>query len=398
MGGSSSKQTIREKISTELSLKIKNHTENINSIMNETLNNIEISTSQNSDANVDIGTRGSNELILRGAKIGGSVDNKQIMSIDAQSNAVIRIVSDQSALNDFANKVNSEILSKVDKDNNMNQALEAINKISETTKKNGGPEGIIDSLASMAQETITSVLSIGGSRKESDVEKEVRTKLEQEFENTVINRTEIKKKISNTIKQTLNQLTKANCKINTSGSNLVDATGAQIGGDLKNVQAMNVKSFQQCMIDLNMGNKIVNSLMEGIEFKSSNTSSDKVTSSQQANVENTIDKTTIQESSIMKTIDNLINMVGSFFSFPVNIIGGIVVACVLLIIIFMFMGSSGQNGGNQNGGGLLDCSNGHIILGIIIIIGFLKRKSVPACGVLLSLLIGYYVYVNRNRK
>ena len=411
MGGKTTSE-VKKMIKNELSMEINNKTKNISNIVNSSVNNIMQSIKQSAEAEVTATTNISNTsnisgLVLRGP--GSKITLNQDAVAKIENTAIIKIISDASELQKMGNNIAGDLKSNLQNNQGGKQDLESLSKIGEFSKKNGGPEGMIDTLAKTIGGMVTS-LTGGSTSTMSDTQ--IISSIKTTINNETINENNINNSISTSISSAMEQMAKAKCNFNTDGKNELNISNAEVtdGAQYTQSQSLNIANFNNCIIDLNLGSKIANDLTNGFKTDISNAQTNTQTSDQKAQITNEIVKEDIQESSIMKSVDNLIKTAGSLASAPMYIIGGIILLVIGVPIILSFAGGSknsddggyrgdrgrGRDRGNSDdideleGGGMK--GNIYLLATCVAMIILIARKSLSLCVVLLVIIILYFVH------
>jgi hypothetical protein len=417
MGGKTESE-IRTTISNEISVEIKQRTENINKIVNQSTTNISTEMAQEVAAKIKQNTAASNIIAAKNlvATGGAKIDLTQQAQVEAQNKAIIQIVMSADSMQELGNKIIADVTNKVKNDQAAQQSLDTLAKIGEATKKAGGPEGMLDSLTKMVGDMTKSMT--GGSSSEKQTT-EIRNAVKSKFESETINKNDITNAITTNISNSMKQAAEAKCEMDTTGENIISVDNILAGGqgsEIKVKQSVSIKSFNDCFINLNMGSKIANSLTNGLETKTKSETENKQTAKQELKSESEISKETIQESAIMNSVDNLVSTVGGLMSSWIFIVGGIILLVVLVVGYLFASGAismddfaqftpSGAAAGvagdvldvvkggddeDQEGGGM----NGKIYLlaGLVAMLILIARKSLPLCGVSLVVIILYFAH------
>ena len=159
MGGKSESQ-IKQQITNEISIEITNITKNLNTITNTSTSELTQEIKNKAEAEVIINTSGANIVNMGRVKISGKdskVDIDQNMKIAAVSNALIKILSDSSQLQNNANTMSDKIKNKIDNDANLKQDVDFLAKVGKSSSDNGGPEGMVNALADTVKTLLSSV-------------------------------------------------------------------------------------------------------------------------------------------------------------------------------------------------------------------------------------------------
>jgi hypothetical protein len=424
MGGKTTSE-VKTMIKNELSTEINNKTKNISTLVNNSVTNIMQSIKQTAEAEVTattniLNTSNISGLVLRGP--GSKITLNQDAVAKIENTAIIKIISDAAELQKMGNNIADNIKSNLQNNQGAKQDLESLSKIGEFSKKNGGPEGMLDTLAQTVGGMVASLTNIGGSTSSLN-DTQIINSIKTTINNETINENNISNSINTSISSMMEQMAKAKCNFNTDGKNELNISNAEVtdGAVYTQSQSLNLANFNNCIIDLNLGSKISNDLTNGFKTDISNAQTNDQSSDQKAKTSSEIIKETVQESSIMKSIDNVVNnlggLVGGLLSAPMYIIGGIILLIVGVPIILSFAGGSSRNrddyGGDSDDGGdrgrgrgrgmgnsgdLDELEGGgvkgniYLLATFVAMIILIARKSLPLCVVLLVIIILYFVH------
>lgn len=421
MGGKT-KSEIKTQISNELSMKIKNITTNITNITNTSTFELTQDIKNKAEASVSTSNIGNNKIRTGSIRIskGGTVNLTQSLKIDAVNKAIVKILSDASQLQSSSNDMADKIKSKIDNDVKAKQDVEFLAKVGEYNKNNGGPEAMAEALAGVVEKFISSVT--GGSSSSVN-ETNIRNVVNTEIENQTTNTTNINKAISSSIKSSMEQLGEGSCKIASIANNDIDMEDISVEeeGNLTIGQTIDISAFTTCIIDLQLGSKIASTLTNDFKVDTDNATQNVVGADQKNKSENIKELKTEKDSSIMKSVDNLVKEVGKVANNVVDEVGGVagsfvyVIGGIIFLIILIMVGPSLMSSGTkqetnssnssnvapddyddddditQKGGG--GCINGNIYLfaSFIAIFILISEKSLPLCGILLIVIILYFI-------
>jgi hypothetical protein len=422
MGGGD-KTTIKQQIQSEINVKISQATENITKVVNESMTKVSTEMVNTAVAKIEQATSASNVAKIKGIRaVGGSkVNVEQTAKAKATNDAIISIIQDSSALSDLASKTANDVANKVQQDAALKASLESAAKMSEKSKEAGGPEAMVNKLADTAKDMFDSLTA---SKNETNIDIKIRQQLSMEFENKVVNMSDIVQKTTSEINTTIRNETQSSCKFDTGAGNLLDLedVGAIQGSEINIKQMADVEAFNKCLINMNIGGKVINSIVDEKLMKNYNDTSQaaKADVASKASAEKTSEKE--QESAIMKSVDNLVDEAGNVVQSGIKaasmglylIIGAVALGGLLIIFLIYKLMSSGslsvgdlrgrdydtttdvdeeQEGGGLNnllGGGILLPGNLYLWLAVLALLFYTYGKSVPMCGVLL-ITVGLYV-------
>jgi len=430
--GQEDKDTIRKKITTEITSQIEIDTKNITKITDESVTNVTAEMIINTSGKVNTNTNNTNEFNFNNSEMeeGSTFDFTQDSKVTAVNNAVNKIASSSESMSALISNIMSEVKSKIDADIKAEQSAKNLASIKETEKKDGGIEGIVTDLTNMAADMINA-----GGKTETVSETEIRTVLKNAFKSMTTTEVDLKHKIDAAIKSVMELQTKGECVFNTTGGNKANINNILLRKNtkFKTGQTSTTNLITDCLNDLNIGSKITNELTGGIEEKLGIATALKQTASQKADSEGKDDKDKQTTSSLSKVFSDAIGLIGTVLgSGMFLIIGGIILFIGLIFfVVYSFAGGGGsdknvsknvididededevgykknkidsedneQAGGNIFSGFTNSNTDGNIyILAIIlVIINTLARKSIPLCGVLLIVIFLYFVY-KKNPK
>lgn len=435
MGAKNESRTeVKKKIESEISTTIQNITENITTVVNETTNEVMTSMVQEMKAEINVSVAAGNTLRAKNiTALGSDVDIKQDASVQAENEAIIRIVSDASAMQKLADKVQNDVNNKLENDSAAKASMKQVAAIADTQKQAGGPEQMVDSIMKTVDGMVKGLSQIGGGSSDSNIsETTIKNKIKTDILNKTTNRNDIKNIVKNRIENSMRQAAEAKCNMDTTGNNAIDVDNiialALDGqrGSFKIAQAVSIKAFNKCFIDLKMGQGIVNDIGVDRVFtaksETKNVSKADSGSTQDAKVTST--KT--QESAIMNSVDNAVNTVGSLFkispAFMIMVLGGGIIAAVGG---YFYMQSQKEgDGGSLMGGfsrynlnvdsesslvGMQDTelfgganignNYGNIYLWafLAVLVYYVYGKSLPMSSVLVVVIIGYIIYTIKNK-
>ena len=326
MGQNNSSVTVVKKnIENEISNNIKTTTKNITNIVNKTTNNVSTEMAQSAAASIITKAGGFNKIKIKNMVAKGSnISLEQQATIQAENDAIIKIVMSADSMQDMANKIASGVDNAIKNDAAAQASLKQAAALSEATKKAGGPEALVDSIMGTANKLI-GALNIGGSNSDRNInETEIKQKIINDIENTTINENNISNEVVTNIMNSMKMAAEAKCNMDTTGGNEMDIENIMAAiqdGERANItvkQSVSLKAFNKCFIDLNMGSKIVNSLAgEASTFNKSDTSN-KARTESAGEQEAAIKVESITESGITSMGNNLIGTVGGVVNNAIN--------------------------------------------------------------------------------
>ena len=431
MGAGKDKTEIKTIIKNEIDIEVTTETKNLNNIVNESTTNISTNMVQSAAASIIQTTTGSNTISMGAlvARRGGKIDVSQQAKAESENKAIIQIVMSADSMAKLGNDIINDITNKVKNDQAAKQSMESLAKIGELTKQAGGPEAMVDKIADMAAGMMKNVT--GGSTETSSTT-EITNSIKTKLKNTTINSSDIKNAITTNITNSMKMAAEAKCDMNTSADNVLNISSIladEAGSEAIVKQDVNVKSFNNCFIKLEMGTKIANELTNGFKVGTESETTTKQSTDQALKSDATITKETVQESAIMESVDKAVHEVAGVANNAINLAGmGIYLIIgggifLVAFIFYMMSGSSNKdsdsnndndndndnkNENNENepllrGGdilsGLINSNtdgNIYLLAFFVTIIIVISRKTLPLCGVLLIVIFLYFEY-KKNR-
>jgi len=428
--GNSERTIVSTMVQNTINMKIKNATTNIMRQINEYNTSITTSMVATASAEAAINVDVRNEASLGKIVMNDDTtfDVTQNAEAQAQTTAVMKIVSEQSALNELSSKLATQIMNSLANKTDASADLKTLAATNKSTSDGGGPEGMLKS--------ITGALEKIGSSGQNITETIVENVINQTIENTTINENEIRTKIDSTLNTSMTLEGLASCKLNTIGGNKLTIDEIEAGGKakFKLTQALNIKSATNCFQDLNLGAKIATSLAAdqytGVISETSNENRAGASSTAEAS---TTDKNE-SKSGIMGFLNNLVDTIGNVIGGGQLMIVAIVIGIVIVLVVgvVMIMPSSGgssergppmrgppmrgppmrgppmrgppmrgppSSDDEQDGGGVFDPCNLYLYGALFTTFLFVYSKSITICGVMLALFIGFVIYsMNKNNN
>jgi hypothetical protein len=410
MGGKN-KSEIKTQITNELSTEINNKTTNINRVTNNSTTELVQSIKNNAEASVETRTGGINETDIDEIIIeaGGTANINQSIKLAAVTDALVKILTDSSQLQNNINDLTDKIKNEIKNDQALKQDVEFLAKIGKYSSNNGGPEAMAESLAGVVE---TYIKSMTGTSTSNVSETEVRNLIKTTINNEVINENELNNNISTSISNSMSQLGSGSCKLDTTASNTLTSRKLSIGpgGTFNFNQTLDISSFTSCIIELKLAANMASELTNKFVVDTGSDTSNKQDATNKGNMSAENEDKNDTTSSIAGAFNNLVNNIGDFAGSWIYIVGGII-GLIILIIAAVFlipmMGSSKRSDNDddnnddedddskQRGGGI----NGNIYLlaSFIAIFILIANKSLPLCGVLLIVIILYFVH-KKNPK
>ena len=444
MGAKNESRTeVKKKIESEISTTIQNITENITTVVNDTTNETMTSMVQEMKAQINVSVAGGNTFRAKSIVAQGSdVDIKQNADIQAENEAIIRIVADASAMAKLADKVANDVNNKLENDSAAKASMQQVAAIADAQKQAGGPEQMVDSIMKTVDGMVKGLSQIGGGSTDTNIsETTIKNKIKTDILNKTTNRNDIKNIVKNRIENSMKQAAEAKCNMDTTGNNAIDVDNivamAVEGqrGSVKIAQSVSIKAFNKCFIDLKMGQGIVNDVGIDKVFTAKSETKNVNTTDSASKQDAEIKSSKVQESAIMSSVDNLVNNVGNLFKispmFVIMIVGGGITAAVAAYFYSQSQGKSedapppDDETGTQVGGflryalnvdsesslvgmqdtelfggagfGANNYGNVYLWAFLAVLVYYVYGKSLPMSSVLVIVIIGYIIYTIKNK-
>lgn len=333
MGGSESKQEtntkIREKISSELSMKINN----VNKVLNKSMTDVttEVSNKMVDEFKSKSGASALAENTLRNVTImaaeGAKVNITQDAAAQIEMAAMIQMVSDNQIKNDTASKVANEMLAKVKQDAAAKSALIEAAKIEEKSKEAQGFANMVGNLTNMASDMLGSLTGNSSEVKSNtDIEKEITTKINNEINNTNINENEVMNKIETTVENEFKKLTVDECFGNAESRNMMEQLtlmGGK-GSQIVIAQVASTSAVAKCMTNRGIGNKALSSIANDAGFKAASEATQAAKSEGDLSKSLEQSKSTETTDAVADTVQQGIKTTGEVVSKGIDVAGNVV--------------------------------------------------------------------------
>lgn len=310
----------------------------INDVLNQTINDVSTELINNVSSSINIDTGSYNSFTAQDIDVSGSTfDVNQLSKTDAQNIAMNQIASDQQSIDDLTNNIIAKLQDKATSNTDLNTAMNTLDQIKQITDTAGGPEEIVNNIASALQNTISG----GGDSK--DDEKNFMNSIgitvdhTNEFKNNIntIVQTSVSGKITS---NTFGNVNIGNASSNTTVVRNVTITQKNgIPGHVNITQDATLESFTKAIMSLQLGSGISNKILGDYKMDqltdALNTTKEAVKNDGTAIV---VDKT-IQKSAIMDFLNNLnpLNLLKSFGVYGTIIIVVIVILVALFVFVFI---------------------------------------------------------------
>jgi hypothetical protein len=365
MGGSESKQEqntkIREQISTELSMKIENVNKNLNKTVTDVTTNISnkvVNEAKNSPEARALATNLLEDIFVI-ASGGTNVEIKQDADAQIEMAAIVQMLTDNTIKNQAATNLVQDITNKLQQDAAMKAELVEAARIEEKSKEAKGFANMVENLTKVASDVIG---GIAGSSTQSvsntDIEKEVRTKINNEISNVNINENEVINKVATTVKNEFLNLTVDECLGSASSRNharKLNLIGEE-GSSIIISQVAKTQAVVKCMVNRGIGNASFSGVTSDSAFKAASEAAQTAKSDGSLSKKTEQIKTTETTDAIADTVQQGIKSIENVASKGLDIFGnftmllpmiiGVVGVIFVIIILFMFMGGGSSDSGN----------------------------------------------------
>jgi hypothetical protein len=455
MGAKNESRTeVKKKIESEISTTVQNITENITNVCNETTNEAVTNMVQEMKAKINVSVGGINVIRSRNiSAIGSDVDIQQDANVQAENEAIIKIMADASAMAKLADKVANDVNNKLENNSAAKQSMEQVAAIAQAQKDAGGPEALVSSIMGSVDKMVGALGTIGGGTTDTNIsETTIRNNIKTEIFNKTINKSDIKNVVKNRIENSMKQAAEAQCNMDTTGNNTLDVDNivamALDGqrGSVKIKQTVSIKAFNKCFIDLKMGQGIVNDIGVDKVFTAKSDTTNKTTTDAASKQEAASTSLKVQESAVSKSIDNLVSTTGSVWNnaistlgntfqtsptFAIMVIGGGITAAIAAYYMSQSKGKDGDappsddESGTQVGGflryalnvdsesslvgmqdtelfggagfGANNYGNVYLWAFLAVLVYYVYGKSLHMSSVLVVVIIGYIIYTIKNK-
>jgi hypothetical protein len=235
---------------------------------------------------------------------------KQIATLKSETQALITICSDASALSTLASQLSNAITNNTENDSSVKNDLKALSALSSTKSDDGGPEKMLNSVVDGVKGTIQGVLdsmSPGKSLSTSDksiIQTKMSTLINTEIETRTRNTNILENEMNTTIENALTNATKTGCLASFNATNELQAGNIIVknGGKANLEQIVSVDAISKCIVDMQIGTKIVTDALAGTTFENKNTTENKNASASSAVSQADTTVKDEKSSSIMTTI------------------------------------------------------------------------------------------------
>jgi len=258
---SSIKNEVIESIKTSIEKYIKDFSNQVNTITNEVLTSmIQEAMAQTQNRTVSKAPRTDN-IVAKGSD---KILEQERELIKLENDTIIRIINSADSMNQLSDKIIASVNNAIE---NTPGGMKNAAALTESIKKTGGVEAFLDSIMGSVDKMVGS-LNNGGSSDKTDFSSSIKSKILTDINNTEVNGNNIKNVVSTIIKDSIKAASEAKCNLDTSGVQDIDIGNIMAAiqdGQKSNVtikQSVSMKSFNKCLIDLDMGTKIIKKVMD----------------------------------------------------------------------------------------------------------------------------------------
>lgn len=382
MGGAESKQITETQIKNEIEVTIKNETENLNKIFNQTINSASSSMTSTVATAIEQATRAkvdmeTGDLVADGP--GSSIDLTQDVKVQSENKAIISIVSNSKQLADLGAQIQSGLENATKNDSAAKASMDTLNTLKKSDKDAGGVEGMVAS----AMKAVSALGdSLTGAKNSTEAKTMISNKMKQDISNKTVNSNDITNIIKNETNSMVTKISKNKCSFDTSASarmkigNVV-ATG---GGKIKAGQTVSVTAFNDCLIK-SMDTTAMVTKMTGVQANTvKNETSNKSAVAAEVKAKTAIVQEKVQGaalttgafSTLQEGIQAGASIVGGFTNM-IMILGGIALLVVGVILFthgdkIIDTAAEKLGGGNINNMDNMDCSQLAVIFLILALV------------------------------
>lgn len=344
MGGSDSKET-ETIIKNEIDIEIKNETENITRIMNESVTNSSMTIINTNAQEMDAKIGAANVANLGELNIGGEGNDiliEQEASVDSIAKATMNLTQNNESANKLATQINTDLMNKIQNDSSLKQSLQAATNLKSEASTAGGLNDMIKNVTDMVGKMVQPGQNVSENQKT-----EIKNSIKNSISNRTVNENDIKNIITSNINNTIDSRNLAACKSTTNANNEMNLDRLNVKGKNNKVkigQSVTVKAAVDCIIGAAQTNKIVNDIVNSGVTTAKTDTTNKTVADQGNKADTTITKKTETKAAFE-------DMIASFNPFKAT--GNVVIAVVLccfcisvLIGLMMYLKSQGKSAEN----------------------------------------------------
>ena len=346
MGNKHPKDINQSDVQSEINIELTNETQNLNKILNEQITNISTSIINQNAADINISTGGNNLFTADEITIEkkGVLDVNQQIDIQSTNTAVLNLLQDQEALNDFSSKLSEQLQNSVSNSTSITTAMQNVAGLTNANSSAGG-------LASMLQsvmDTLKSVNPLNAPVSTSNISA-CKTAIKQTFKNITLNQNDIQNIIHNNISNSIKNMNSQSCNISTTGNNQIMVGNLKIKseGVATIKQSQSIKAFNSCLNKLVSSSKITNQVATAATTQSTTDTKNSNEASTAASAAATVTTSTVMGDSIGDTFKSILTNPGFLMVGGVMCCVVLVLLCIAIYIKFGKKMKKGSQGGQQ---------------------------------------------------
>jgi len=356
MGGSSSKESKKQKIENKINSTIKSSNETLTELITTTINNSSTEIQNSQAAQIKSNNAISQNVEIDEIRISGKNSKANISAdITNKIQALVNISNDTTLMTQLLNDVDKKLKSSIAQKQDLTESLAAISKLNEEKKDGGGPEQMV----AKAMEALDKISgNLTGKESDQEVETQILNQMGMTMETVSKILTKTNDTVSNNISAAIKNITEFKCEsVNDLSqrlkSRLLEVTD---GGEYN--QTASIKNFSECIFKAINGSSIINDVTGLSKQDIDNAASAAQSGSAGMTVSSDITNKDENKSAIMESINNLVNNVSNMLNNLVDQPGKIIIAigiiCALIIIAsiassaFMFIRPKSNNNLNTD--------------------------------------------------
>lgn len=312
-------------IRNEIDTTVKNSTENITNILNQSITNTTSNLINTNATNIQSITAGTNTARFGNLNLSGNslINVNQEISIDAVNKAIAQLMSNADAIKQLGQNINNGLENTVNNDSSLQASMQAIAAIKDAETSAGGPEELVRTI-------MKAVTDLGDSLTGTSSNEEKRTmimnKIGMNIENYTLNKNEIKNIIEKNVNTNIQNVNSANCQLNTTSSNELQVGDANLTGNAQFIlaQSQNLKTLNSCLMTNLNTTSLREDLTSNNTIQTTNTSANKSDSKTDQKTNSSTEKIKENKSAIM-----------DFLKSAVGIWAIVIVVIIVAIVIFL---------------------------------------------------------------
>jgi hypothetical protein len=333
MGNKPSKDITKNEVENYIDNEIENNTKNITDILNKTVTDITTKIVLENASKIDVRNQAANTLTIGNIVGARNFRINQSVNTSAINKASVAIKTDINSIQDLANQVMNALKSTAENTSKLETAAKANADLKSTVTDNGGPEGIIKSIAAAAPWNNKSETETVDHIKNTVINKAVNNTLNQQTIQNIVE-THITNNITQSNMQSCNMITTATNDL--SIGNIINSSEFTID------QSATANSLNDCVLTAANATELADKLNNAGGITSTVDSTNKNVGGAALDATTVATKETTSNSSIMSTIQSVLTS-------PIAIAGIVLCCCVVIVVIFLMM-MGGSNSGRDEGG------------------------------------------------